>query len=71
MIPSEKLISADPNAEVWTAIEKMGRDGINEIPVIEHRAIIGMLSRDGLIHYLGILRTLSTLDEAVRRKRTL
>ena len=60
MIPSEKLISADPNAEVWTTIEKMGRDGINQMPVMEHSAIIGMLSRDDLIHYLGILRSLRT-----------
>jgi Zn-dependent protease len=60
MIASEKLISVDPNAEVWTTIEKMGRDGINQIPVIEDGAIVGMLSRDEIIHYLGILRSLSS-----------
>src|SRR5437899_9870403 len=38
MIPVEKLSTIDPNAELWTAMEKMGRDGINQMPVIDRKS---------------------------------
>ena len=60
MIPANKLVSIQPNSEVWTTIDKMGRDGINQLPVVQGDAVVGLLSRDDIIHYLGILRTLST-----------
>jgi Zn-dependent protease/CBS domain-containing protein len=59
MIPSEKLNSTPANAEAWTTIETMGRNGINQLPVTEGSKIIGVLSRDDLIHYLGIMRSLN------------
>jgi len=34
MIPLDKLSRIDPNAELWTAMEKMGRDGVNQMPVM-------------------------------------
>lgn len=57
-IPMGELITAQPDAEAWTTIEKMGRDGINQIPVVENGRIIGMFGREDLIHYLAILQTL-------------
>jgi CBS domain-containing protein len=58
MIPSDKLTSTPANAEAWTTIESMGRNGISQIPVVEGKKIIGVLSRDDLVHYLGILQSL-------------
>lgn len=58
MIPSDKLTSTPANAEAWTTIESMGRNGINQLPVVEGDKIIGVLSRDDLVHYLGILQSL-------------
>jgi Zn-dependent protease len=58
MIPSEKLISTPANVEVSTAIEDMGRNGINQMPVVDQGRIIGVFSRDDLVHYLGILQHL-------------
>jgi Zn-dependent protease len=60
MIPSDKLVSVQPDSEVWTSIARMGRDGINQLPVVQGDAVVGVLSRDDVIHYLGILRALST-----------
>jgi CBS domain-containing protein len=56
MIPVEKLSSIDPNAELWTAMEKMGRDGINQMPVMLGSNLIGMLSRGDILKYLQTLR---------------
>jgi signal-transduction protein with cAMP-binding, CBS, and nucleotidyltransferase domain len=44
MVPVEKLNSIDPKSELWTAMEKMGRDGINEMPVMLENNFVGMLS---------------------------
>ena len=59
MIPQEKLISIDADAEVWNALEKMGRDGVNQLPVLKDGRIVGLLSRDDLLHYLRVLQTLA------------
>jgi Zn-dependent protease/predicted transcriptional regulator len=61
MIPLDKVVSIQPTAELWTALEKMGRDGVNQLPVINGdsgHGVVGMLSRDDLVHYLGALQTL-------------
>ena len=46
MIPSEKLISTPANVEVSTAIDNMGQNGINQMPVVEQGRIIGVFSRE-------------------------
>ena len=58
MVPREKLVWIEPQTELWMAAEKMGRDGVNQLPVMENGVIVGMLSRDDLLHFLGILRDL-------------
>ena len=56
VIPVEQMQWIRPDAELWTALQKMGRDGVNQLPVMADKTILGMLSRDDLIHYLGILQ---------------
>ncbi len=58
MIPSEKLTLTPANAEAWPTVEKMEQNGISQTPIGDGRKIIGVLSRDDLIHYLGVLRSL-------------
>jgi Zn-dependent protease/predicted transcriptional regulator len=62
MIPLNKTVSIQPGAELWTALEKMGRDGVNQLPVLNGGGgdrIVGMLSRDDLVHYLRVLQSLA------------
>lgn len=56
MIPLEKLSKIDPNAELWTALEKMGGDGINQMPVMQGNNLVGMLSRGDIVKYLQTLQ---------------
>jgi Zn-dependent protease len=56
MIPFEKLITTQPNAVLWSALEKMGRDGVNQLPVVEGSGIVGILTREDIVHYLGLLQ---------------
>ena len=62
MIPLEKAVSIQPAAELWTALEKMGRDGVNQLPVLNGGGgdhLVGMLSRDDLLQYLRVVQTLA------------
>lgn len=56
MIPVEKLSTISPNAELSTALEKMGRDGINQMPVMLGKDFVGMLSRGDIVNYLRTLQ---------------
>jgi Zn-dependent protease/CBS domain-containing protein len=60
MTPVEKLSKIDPNAELWTAMEKMGRDGINEMPVMQGNNLIGLLSTGDIVKYLRTLQQVGT-----------
>ena len=60
MVPIEKLSSIDPSAELWTAMEKMGRDGINQMPVMRGNNLVGMLSRGDIVKYLQTLQQVGT-----------
>jgi Zn-dependent protease len=59
MIPIAQVKRINPDAELWTALEEMDRDGVNQLPVMTDGQILGMLSRDDVISYL---RTLQELD---------
>ena len=60
MTPIEKLSRIDANAELWTAFEKMGRDGINQMPVMRGNELVGMLSRSDVVRYLQTLQQVGT-----------
>jgi Zn-dependent protease/CBS domain-containing protein len=58
MIPLEKLATVRPEAGLWSALQKMGRDGVNQLPVVGGDGIVGMLSREDVVHYLQALQAL-------------
>jgi Zn-dependent protease len=60
MIPFEQVKTITPTAELWTAFEKMGRDGVNQLPVVDDGHMVGMLSRDDIVDYLRLLQQLRT-----------
>jgi Zn-dependent protease/CBS domain-containing protein len=60
MVRVEKLNTIDPKAELWTAMEKMGRDGINEMPVMLENNLVGMLSMGDIVKYLHTLQLVGT-----------
>jgi CBS domain-containing protein len=60
MIPLQKLDQIRPDAMLWSALEKMGRDGVEQLPVVEGNGIVGILSREDILHYLRVLRAFAT-----------
>jgi len=60
MIPLEHLHTIPPDAELWTALEKMDRDGVNQLPVVSGKNLVGLLTRDSIISYLRALQEFTT-----------
>jgi len=58
MVPAPELTTTDPQAELSVALEKMGRKGINQMPVMDGQEIVGMLSRADILKYLQVLQQL-------------
>jgi Zn-dependent protease/CBS domain-containing protein len=56
MTPLRVVETTRPTAILWSALEKMGRGGVNQLPVMEDSRIVGMLSREDILHYLSVLR---------------
>ena len=60
MLPLEQLKRLDPDTELWPALEEMDRDGVNQLPVTRDHHVVGMLSREDVITFLGTLQELGT-----------
>ena len=60
MLPLEQLKCIDPDTELWSALQKMDRNGVNQLPVIRDRHVIGMLSREDAITLLRTLQEFGT-----------
>ncbi len=60
MIPAGQLKQTSPEAELWSALQQMDRDGVNQLPVIQESNFVGMLSREDVISFLRTLRELGS-----------
>jgi Zn-dependent protease/CBS domain-containing protein len=58
MLPFERLKCLDPDTELWSALEKMDRNGVNQMPVVRADHVVGMLSREDAITFLRTLQEL-------------
>ncbi|HTO60570.1 MAG TPA: site-2 protease family protein [Bradyrhizobium sp.] len=60
MLPREKLQCVDQGSELWSALQQMDRDGFNQMPVLRDGHVVGVLSRDDVISFLGRLEEFGT-----------
>jgi Zn-dependent protease len=56
MVPFEQIATTEPDAGLWTALEKMGRNDLNLLAVVDGHGIVGILSREDILHYLSELK---------------
>jgi Zn-dependent protease/CBS domain-containing protein len=52
MRPLAQLRTVTPETPVTEALEMLGHDDINQVPVVANRRLVGMLSRDHILRYL-------------------
>jgi Zn-dependent protease len=58
MIPAADLHAIDSDTDLWDALTRMDRDGVNQLPVKHDGNIVGMLSREDLITFLRTLHAI-------------
>jgi len=54
MLPWEKLIRVHPAMELIEAFQKMDDHNVAQLPVVEEDRLLGMLSRDQVLHYIRL-----------------
>jgi Zn-dependent protease/predicted transcriptional regulator len=60
MVPLSKLKRIQPDTELWSTIESMNRDGVNQLPVMTNGHIEGMLTREDVLSFLRDMKELET-----------
>ena len=58
MLPFEQLKRISPDTGLWTALQQMDRDGVNQLPVMTGIQWSGMLSREDVITFLRTVQEL-------------
>ncbi len=54
MTPLAQLKAIGPDEGLWAAMQEMTEEGVNQLPVMEGRQLVGMLGRDHLIGFIRI-----------------
>ena len=52
MKPLEKIRSVGPDTPVTEALEVMGKEDLNQVPVVSNAGLLGMLSRSDILQAL-------------------
>lgn len=52
MVPWDRMIRVSPTTALLEALQIMDNANVNQVPVVEGNDIVGMLSREHLLHYL-------------------
>lgn len=60
MLPAAQMDTTTPDAGLWPALENMGRDGVSQLPVLDNGLIVGVLSREDILHYLRVLQAFAS-----------
>jgi Zn-dependent protease len=60
MLPLDQLKRIQPATGLWNALQLMDRDGVNQLPVMTDSRVVGMLSREDVVTFLGTLQELGT-----------
>lgn len=54
MTPVAGLKRVGPEEELWTAMQSMTADGVNQLPVMDDSQLLGMLGRDNIVSFIRL-----------------
>jgi CBS domain-containing protein len=52
MVPASNLVTVEPQTELLNAMQTMDNANIAQVPVVENGELVGVLSREQIMHYL-------------------
>ena len=56
MLPAAQMHRVRPETELWSALEQMDKDGVNQLPVMVDGTLLGILNRESVISFLRTLQ---------------
>ena len=62
MIPRERLHIVSPQQSLNDVLPLMAGRDVNQLPVVQDERLVGVLSRDAIVRYLEIRRSLGLED---------
>jgi Zn-dependent protease/CBS domain-containing protein len=54
MMPGDKVTTVDPRTDLLAALEKMDDANVAQMPVVEAGALVGMIGREQVLHYVRV-----------------
>ena len=58
MVPVGRMKWTRPDASLGDALKEMDSDGVNQLPVMADSRVTGMLTREGIISFLGAVQAM-------------
>ena len=53
MTPMDRMKTVAPDDDLYTVMQQMTEEGVNQIPVVEDGKLIGMIARDNLVGFIN------------------
>jgi Zn-dependent protease/predicted transcriptional regulator len=69
MVPLEKLHTVNPHTLVTEALEMMGRENVNQLPVVSNGTVAGFISRGDVLRLLQTRAELQTMRSGYQRSQ--
>ncbi len=60
MTPLDNGFQADPEEDMLNLLQKMDEAAVNQVPVIEDGDLLGVITRENLLHYIRLRKDLGT-----------
>ena len=54
MTPADKVVSARPEEEALSILERMEEYDLNQMPVVKERVVLGIVVRENLLHFIRL-----------------
>ena len=54
MTPAEQLVTVAPGTDAMEALALLGRQSVNQLPVVENAALVGLLRREDVVKWLTV-----------------
>ncbi|MCS7207335.1 MAG: site-2 protease family protein [Dehalococcoidia bacterium] len=54
MTPLERVVTVSPQEDAYRVLEVLDEAGVNQVPVVQNGQVVGLISREQVIHFLRV-----------------
>ncbi|MFN3974577.1 MAG: site-2 protease family protein [Dehalococcoidia bacterium] len=60
MAPMERLVAVHPQEDAYRVLEVLDEAGVNQVPVVQDGRVVGLITREHILHFLRVREELGT-----------